>query len=377
MRKLVFLIVAVIALSSCTRNSAKIKGVLTNFANKTVYLEKLGLGSSEVIDSAVTSKDGSFKFKIKFEKDQEPSFYLVKVDGNNFITLFVERGESIKITGDAKKLESTYTIEGSKTSEDIRTISKMLNTTIVSLDSLNQIHANPVDSIEYKMGKVFVTCKREFIKFIITNPKSMASLYAIYSQLPGGTSIFGSLDDLNYFKLLSDSLSTSYPKSPYVISLKKHYSKMENDVVLNDILSTRKVETVGVPEIALKNQYGKVVKLSSLKGKVVLVDFWDPANQDALEGNLGLVNVYNKYKSKGFEIYQVSLATKAPWVAAVNRQKLQWICVSDFLGSNSPAALTYNVKSLPSNFLISRSGDIIARDIFGNELEAQINKALK
>lgn len=377
MRKLVLLIVAVIALTSCSRNSAKIKGEFTNFEGKTVYLEKLGVGTSEVVDSAVASKDGSFKFKIKFEKDQEPTFYLVKVDGNNFVTLFVERGETIKLTGDAKRLEGTYAVNGSKASEDIRTLSNLLNTTITSLDSLNQLHANPSDSIEYKMGKVFVTCKREFIKFLITNPKSMASIYAIYAQLPGSTSIFGSLDDLNYFKLLSDSLSTSYPKSPYVISLKKHYKQMENDALIGDIMSTKKVETVGIPEISLRNQYGKLIKLSSLKGKVVLLDFWDPANQESLEGNLGLVKLYEKYKSKGFEIYQVSLATKAPWIAAVQRQKLQWICVSDFLGSNSPAATVYNVKAIPANFLINRNGDLVGRDMFGSELESQIIKALK
>ena len=377
MRKLVLLIVAVIALTSCSRNSAKIKGEFTNFEGKTVYLEKLGVGTSEVVDSAMASKDGSFKFKIKFEKDQEPTFYLVKVDGNNFVTLFVERGETIKLTGDAKRLEGTYAVKGSKASEDIRTLSNLLNTTITSLDSLNQLHANPSDSIEYKMGKVFVTCKREFIKFLITNPKSMASIYAIYAQLPGSTSIFGSLDDLNYFKLLSDSLSTSYPKSPYVISLKKHYKQMESDALIGDIMSTKKVETVGIPEISLRNQYGKLIKLSSLKGKVILLDFWDPANQESLEGNLGLVKLYEKYKSKGFEIYQVSLATKAPWIAAVQRQKLQWICVSDFLGSNSPAATVYNVKAIPANFLINRNGDLVGRDMFGRELESQIIKALK
>jgi peroxiredoxin len=376
MRKIALLIAAVVALSSCTRNSAKIKGEFTNFESKTVYLEKLAVGSSEVVDSAKASKDGAFKFKIKFEKDQEPSFYLVKVDGNNFITLFVERGETIEISGDATRLEGSYTVEGSKTSEDIRTISTLLNTTIASLDSLNQVKAVPSDSVQYKMGKVFVTCKREFIKYIITNPKSMASLFTIYSQLPGSTNIFGSLDDMNYFKLLSDSLSTSYPKSPYVLSLKKHYKQLESDALIGDIMASKNVQTVGIPDISLKNQYGKVIKLSSLKGKVVLLDFWDPANQESLESNLGLVKIYDKYRSKGFEVYQVSLATKAPWVAAVQRQKLQWICVSDFLGSNSPAVTTFNVKSIPANFLINKNGDLVGSNLFGGALESQINKAL-
>jgi|APDOM4702015248_1054824.scaffolds.fasta_scaffold05122_4 peroxiredoxin len=377
MRKIVFLIAAIVALTSCSRNSAKIKGEFANFDGKTVYLERLGVGSSEIVDSVVASKDGSFKFKVKFEDEQQPTFYLVKVDGNNFITLFVERGESIRVKGDASRLESSYEVSGSKTSEDIRSISMLLNTTIASLDSLNQIQGSPADSIEYKMGKVFVNCKREFIKYIITNPKSMASLFAIYSQLPGSTNVFGSLDDINYFKLLSDSLSSVYPRSPYVVSLKKHYKQLESDVVMGDIISKKSVQTVGVPDISLRNQYGKLIKLSSLKGKVVLLDFWDPANQESLEGNLGLVKIYDKYKARGFEIYQVSLSTKAPWVAAVQRQKLQWICVSDFLGSSSPAATVYNIKAIPANFLIDRNGDLVGRDLFGNELETQIVKALK
>lgn len=377
MRQLLFFIVAAVVFTSCSRNSAKISGKLSNLSEKMVYLERLEVGSSEVIDSVKASKDGEFKFKIKFAEEQQPTFYLVKVNGDNFVTLFVERGDRIEVDGDALKLEPSYKVSGSKTSEDIRMLSQLLNTTISTLDSLDKQRAAGVDSVEYKMGKVFVTCKREFIKYIVTNPKSMASLFAIYSQIPGNTNVFGTYDDVNYYKLLSDSLNTVYGKSPYVISLKKHYAQMASDLMIGDLMNSKKVETVGVPEISIKNQKGEVIKLSSLKGKVVLLDFWDPANNESLEGNLGLVEIYNKYRGKGFEVYQVSLATKAPWIAAIQRQNLQWICVSDFLGSNSPAAQLYNVKSIPTNFLIDRNGDLIGRNIFGKELEKQIIKALK
>lgn len=377
MRQFLFLIVAAVVLSSCSSKSAKIKGQFSNLSEKMVYLERLEVGSSELIDSVKASKDGSFKFKIKFEKDRQPSFYLLRVNGNNFITLFVERGTSIKVKGDAAKLESSYEVTGSQTSEEIKMLSHLLNATISSLDSLDKLRKAGVDSVDYKMGKVFVDCKREFIKFIVTNPKSMASLYAIYSQLPGNTNVFGTYDDVNYFKLLSDSLSVTYGQSPYVVSLKKHYAQMAGDLMLGDLLNNKKVETVGVPDISMKNEKGQEMKLSSLKGKVVLLDFWDPAAEASLENNLGLKTIYDRYKAKGFEVYQVSLATKAPWTAAIQRQKLEWICVSDFLGANSPAALMYNVKSIPANFLISKNGDLLARNVFGKDLENQINKALK
>lgn len=377
MRQLLLFIVAAVVFASCSNNSAKIKGTFSNMGGKTIYLERLEVGESEVVDSVKASKDGDFKFTVKFKKEQQPTFYLVKVDGDNFITIFVERGDKIKLTGDAKNLENTYDVKGSKTSMDIHDLSKTLNSTIHSLDSLDKLRGAGVDSIDYKMGHVFVNCKREFIKYMVTNPKSMASLYAIYSQIPGNTNIFGLADDVNYFKLLSDSLSVVYPKSPYVISLKKHYSQLAGELVMNDLLTSKGVETVGVPDIKMKNQHGQEVKLSSLKGKVVLLDFWDPAQETSLENNLGLVSIYNKFKDRGFEIYQVSLSTKAPWLAAVQRQNLQWICVSDFLGQNSAAAMVYNVKSIPANFLIDRKGDLVGRNIFGKELEASITKALK
>ena len=377
MRRLILFIAAISLLSSCSNNVSKIKGEFSNLKGKTVYLERLDVGTSEVIDTVKATEDGAFKFKIKFGKDQSPSFYLVKVDGDNFITLFVEPGETIRIKGNALQLESSYEVSGSKASEDIRTLSQLLNGTISTLDSLDAIRLKGVDSVDYKMGKAFVTCKREFIKYIISNPKSMASLYAIYSQLPGNESVFGTTDDINYFKLLSDSLSVAYPKSPYVVSLKNHYGLMAQNAVIGDIFASRDVKTIGVPDIALPNAQGQEVKLSDLKGRVVLVDFWDPADQTSLENNLGLVQVYNKYKDKGFIVYQVSLATKAPWLAAIDRQNLEWISVSDFLGANSPAATIYNVKSIPANFLIDRNGDLVGKDLFGRNLEVQINKALK
>ncbi|MBR5807147.1 MAG: TlpA family protein disulfide reductase, partial [Alistipes sp.] len=118
--------------------------------------------------------------------------------------------------------------------------------------------------------------------------------------------------------------------------------------------------------------------LSSLEGNVILVDFWsaEAGNSNAL--NAELKEIYENYHSKGFYVYQVSADTsKAAWITAVQEQRLPWISVCDFRGDFSPMLRAYNVRKLPSNFLIDREGKIISKDLYSDALERQLAKMLK
>lgn len=134
------------------------------------------------------------------------------------------------------------------------------------------------------------------------------------------------------------------------------------------------------PELAFYNPDStKVLKLSSLRGQYVLVDFWASWCGPCRRENPNVVKVYDKYKDKGFTIYSVSLdRAKEPWVAAIEKDNLKWENhVSDLKWWNSDAAALYGVHSIPNTFLVGRDGKIAAIGLRGAEqIEAALQTAL-
>jgi thiol-disulfide isomerase/thioredoxin len=131
-----------------------------------------------------------------------------------------------------------------------------------------------------------------------------------------------------------------------------------------------------VPEIKLPNPVGDTVALSSLRGKVILIDFWASWCAPCIEEQPALLALYKKFKhanfthGEGFEIYGVSLDNKkAAWLNQINKQKITWPQVSDLRYWSSPVAKTYNLQELPFNVLIDGRGMVIAKNLHGVELD--------
>ncbi|MEI7828617.1 MAG: TlpA disulfide reductase family protein [Prolixibacteraceae bacterium] len=133
------------------------------------------------------------------------------------------------------------------------------------------------------------------------------------------------------------------------------------------------------PEIKLPNLKGDTIALSSLKGKLVLIDFWGTWCAPCVEEQKDLAALYSKYKQttfnagKGFEIYGVSLdAKKSNWETYISANKINWIQVSDLKFWRSPVTKTYNIQALPFNVLIDGNGIILAKNLHGIDLEKGI-----
>ena len=130
-------------------------------------------------------------------------------------------------------------------------------------------------------------------------------------------------------------------------------------------------------EIALPTVNGDTLKLSSLKGKVLLLDFWASWCGPCRASNKQLVKLYSRYKNKGFEILSISLdENKKDWVKAINKDRLTWLQINDAGGWDAKTAINWNVFQIPTSFLVDKNGKIVAMDLEKGELEKAVLKLL-
>lgn len=368
------LLCATILCCSCSNKDVRISGKFFGLTAKSVYLEQMTASGQTIIDSVELAKDGSYRFVIK-NAPQTPSIYNI-IYNNERIPLLLTAGENVTV-GSMGSVLVNYTVSGSKESELLREFNREYIAGMQALNAKVADYAEAGDSSKTEIAQLYTAklreIKRNQISFIIKNKSSIAAVYALYQRLPDEKYLVNSESDLIYFRTVADAVSKRYPTSPFVITLRNDVARMEAQTSL---LST--IEERDYPDIVADDMYGNKVKLSELEGNVILVDFWaaELGNSNAL--NADLKSIYEKYEADGFRVYQVSFDTsKATWIKAVQEQKLPWVSVCDFRGQASPIMGVYNVRSLPSNYLIDRKGRIVAKNIYSDALEQELAKILK
>jgi len=384
--KILILLIFTLALAGCKDNSFMITGKINN-PPKGGYLilQELKANSLETIDSLTLSENG----EISFEREIEfPTFYLLKATNESFLTILTENGESIKITADYDKLGIPESLKGSEGTQKMIDYNKALKNTIDKLGGLQEIYSQNEGSSDLPrviatLDSTAQTYLKEINvftkKYIDENISSLVSLVALYQQVAPQVYVLNPLEDLSYFVKVDSSLFSLYPESEPVKALHEQVKELVERVSFEKGPESVQPATSDIPEIALPSPSGEIIKLSSTRGKVVLLDFWAAWCPPCRRENPNLVQAYNTYKSKGFEIFQVSLdKTKEEWVKGIEQDQLgNWIHVSDLKYWNSPVVQQFNLKSIPYNMLLDKDGKVIATNLRGDNLMKKLSEVIK
>ena len=379
MNKIYWIALAVIVFSACKNENFSIEGRITNSFESKVYLEKLNINGTVPFDSAKIDKNGVFKIKGSVSY---PTFFLLKLNDQKFITLLIDSTEQVVFSADYLNFSKDYKVEGSLGSQKVKQLNDKLaytNTKIDSLQSLinllylNDENKSKKEQLISKIQEVYKTQQSFSKAFVEQNPFSMASVLAIYQKFNNGNYI---MQDIHTLKMAASALNSMYPNSVHSQTLYKDTEKLIKDIKAVEMKQFIEQYGTNTPEIKLPDVHGKSIVLSEVKGKCVLVHFWSALDPTSRMINEILVENYKQFNKKGFEIYQVSVDTdKESWLNAVEDDQLKWINVGDMEGS-SAAVSSYNISRIPYNYLLDGEGNIIAKDLKGPALHNALSKIL-
>ena len=217
------------------------------------------------------------------------------------------------------------------------------------------------NSIQAKLKAIQQDYHAALKAFVIANPTSYLSLMTL-------NTIGGPTPDPKELEPLFDGLSPDIKNSEVARAFKNR-------------LESLKITAIGsmAPDFEQADTLGHMVRLSSFRGKYVLLDFWASWCAPCRQENPNVVQAYNRYKNKNFTIIGISLDRPGDvfsWLNAIKSDHLNWTQLSDLKFWNNAVAQLYMVQSIPKNFLIDPTGKIIAQDLRGDDLEAELKNVL-
>ncbi len=381
MKKLFILLIPIVLWGCNDKNQIQVSGNITDAKNVFIVIERVNINSKKIIDSVLIKSSGNFKFKLDAP---EADFYKLSLSENNFITLLIEPGEKIKLKSNSFYIPGNSTISGSAGSTFLLDIDNHLIKTISILDSITKVYQANLnmegfDTLSMELNtlydKTLNNQRRYSIAFILDHLGSLASIKALYQQYDDNTYVLNDIKDIQFMKLVSDSLKLYYPESKHTKSLIANLNNEMgrlNQFKVNKLINEAEAQSL---DISLPDPSGDTISLSSLQGKYVLLSFWASWDQASIAENLSFKPLYEKYKSSGFEIYQVSFDTNMEtWTRAIQFDELPWINVCDLAYPNSKVITLFNIKGIPSNYFVDKEGTIIGSEMHGKALKIKLEQ---
>ncbi|MBB77881.1 MAG: hypothetical protein CL844_02630 [Crocinitomicaceae bacterium] len=365
MKKLSLITLMAISFIGFNQIDIKVSGNIFNSGADSIYISNFQ-GKPYYLGSKIND-DGTFLIEGKID---QPDYYKLKLNHPNSkkeIDLIIRNNSQIEVYGDGNNLENFVNIVNSDESNNMYKHMIKLREFMNKVDSARLI----IKSDTSKIKETKKWYDQEYSKFkaitktFIARNRNSAALYAAYFCV-------NPQEDFSTYESVIKQLENSFIESPTVIKILKDYEQQKAKQIANDKLAPGKI----APDFEeLKTDRKTMMKLSDLRGKIVLLDFWASWCGPCRRENPTVVNLYNKYKDKGFTVMSVSLDKDlTKWLQAIEKDNLSWSNhVSDLKGWASKAGKEYGVSGIPFTVLIDREGKIIAKNLRGEELKNKLD----
>jgi peroxiredoxin len=376
MRNSAYLLVLLMALTvfnschdwSLKYNKTFIQAKFPKGIGQRVYLYELNIHSKDLIDSTVVNEHGEFFFLVKIA---EPGFYLLEFGEQGSIPLVLHDKQDVVFRSESKDYLYNYSVEGSEDTELLRVFDSIHHDNMIRVDSIGKLvlqyqqhpdFARVKSATDAYFNELYLREQYALKELIKENYQSLASLLLLNQQFVRKP-LLSPYQDFEYFEMIDTALIRQYPENKHTLDHHSRVSLLRQEIQKRNDAEERWHIGKVIPEIALKDTSNKVIPISTLKGKVVLLYFWVAWDAKCRREHQQLRLVSQEFSDTAFEIYGVSLDNNYRiWKSAIDLDSTTWIQVSDLEGWESPVKSLMNVPDdLPYYIVLDEDGQIILK----------------